>query len=336
MTAALSIAIVGAGAIGTKHAEAVRACPGLILGAIVGPNPDTRAVADRFRTDYLADLDLALASGRFDGIVLATPNRLHVPQALACVAGGVPVLVEKPVAVSVAEAGTLVAASEARGVPVLVGHHRRHNPVIREARGIIDSGLLGEIRAVQAQCWFYKPDRYFHEAPWRTEAGAGPVLTNAIHDIDLIRYLCGEIAEIQTLRVPSRRGHDNEDLAAGLIRFADGAVGTISVSDAIAAPWSWEMTSGESPAYPRTQESCYRIGGSLGSLSVPDLRIWRHEGGVDWWAPIGAMNTPFPQSDPLVNQMRHFGEVIAGRAAPLVSAREGMATLRVVERMLAG
>ena len=242
-----------------------------------------------------------------------------------------PVLVEKPIATTAEDARSLVNAAEQAGVPILVGHHRRHNPLILKAHEMIGEGLIGEVRAVHASCWFYKPDPYFEEAPWRQRIGAGPISVNLVHDVDLIRHLCGEIVTVQAQATPSARGFENEDVAAAVLRFENGAVGTITVSDSIVAPWSWEMTSGEYPVYPATQESCYQIGGSHGALSLPDLTLWTHPGARDWWSPISATTAPREASDPLVNQIAHFAEVIAGRAEPLVSGREGLKTLQVVE-----
>ena len=131
--------------------------------------------------------------------------------------------------------------------------------------------------------------------------------------------------------MPSRRGFENEDLATAVLKFRSGAIATISVSDSIVAPWSWELTARENPAYPATSESCYLIGGSEGGLSLPDLRVWRHDKAPDWWTPISAQNLTCRMEDPLGVQMAHFADVIAGRAEPLVSGWEGLKSLEVVE-----
>ena len=153
------------------------------------------------------------------------------------------------------------------------------------------------------------------------------------HEIDLLRYLCGEIVSVQVQALPSSRGFENEEAAAMVIRFANGAVGTISVADTVVSPWSWELTSGEYPVYPRTGESCYRIGGTHGALSIPDLAIWSYPDRRDWWAPISATYLPRLSSDPLVVQIGHFANVINGRESPLVSASEGYQTMQVIECM---
>ena len=86
-----------------------------------------------------------------------------------------------------------------------------------------------------------------------------------------MRALCGEVTAVQAIATNAIRGYAVEESAAVLLQFANGAVGTMSVSDATVAPWSWETTAGENPDFPKTGESCYRIAGTLGSISIPDL-----------------------------------------------------------------
>lgn len=327
---AKKIAIAGLGLVGQRHATAIAEIGTAELAAIVDPSQEAAAFAGARGIAYYVSLEEMLARAEPDGVVLSTPTGLHVQQGLACIAAGVPVLIEKPLADDLTEAAALVEASTRAGVPVLVGHHRRHNPLIGQAHALIARGEIGEVRAVNATCWFYKPDDYFEVAPWRKRKGAGPILVNLVHDIDLIRYLCGEVRAVQAQATPARRGYENEDVAAAVLSFENGAIGTITVSDSIVAPWSWEMTSGEYPIYPKTSQSSYLIGGSHGSLSVPDLKVWTHAQERDWWTPISATAMPHDASDPLVNQMAHFAEVIAGETEPLVSGAEGLRTLEVV------
>ncbi len=278
-----------------------------------------------------ASLDELFAAAKPDGIVLATPTPMHTEQALNCYAHGSSVLIEKPIAVTAVEADILTKAADKAGLPLLVGHHRRHNGMVKAAKAAIVAGAIGDIRAVQATCWFYKPDYYFETAPWRTKKGAGPISVNLVHDVDLLRHFCGDVSSVRAISVPSARGFENEDLASAILTFESGAVATISVSDSIVSPWSWELTSRENPAYPAANESCYLIGGSKGGLSLPDLRLWRHEAEPDWWAPISATSLTCESEDPLVTQMNHFADVIRGREEPLVSGLQGLRSLEVVE-----
>lgn len=328
----IRIAVVGFGLIGRRHVEVIRRSPNLGLAAIVEPDVRSHGAAKDMGVPIFTSLDQMIDVARPDGVVLATPTPMHLEQGLICVQAGIPLLIEKPVTVTSSEARKLTSAAKLANVSLLVGHHRRHNGMVQAAKAAIEDGHIGDIRAVQATCWFYKPDYYFEAAPWRTKKGAGPISVNLVHDVDLLRYFCGEVVSVQAIAVQSRRGFENEDLATAVLSFENGAVATLSVSDSIVAPWSWELTARENPAYPATAESCYLIGGSKAGMSLPDLRIWRHEKNTpDWWTPISAQNLTCQMEDPLMVQMAHFADVIAAKTTPLVSGEEGMKSLEVVE-----
>ena len=94
-------------------------------------------------------------------------QRRFAMQGQVCIDHNIPVLIEKPITNNLTEAAKLVTASEAADVPILVGHHRRFNPIIERAHQMIIQGAIGDVKAVHATCWFYKPDSYFDKAPWR-------------------------------------------------------------------------------------------------------------------------------------------------------------------------
>lgn len=323
------IAIVGAGRIGAQHVGHVAEASDAAIHSITDPTPAGAALAARHGVPHFADLGGMLAAGRPDGVILATPNRLHVPQALEVIAAGIPVLVEKPIADDVAAGERLVAAARASRVPLLVGHHRRHNPLVAEARSIIGSGTLGRVIAVHAYFWVRKPPSYF-EAPWQRMAGAGPLLINFIHDIDLLRHFCGEVEAVQAFTSHAERGHEVEETAVVTLRFASGALGTITTSDAIASPWSWEMSASENRAFPRADQIFMTIGGTEASLAVPSLEVWRHSGANDWLKPLEARRVAIPEQNPLRRQIAHFARVIRDGEAPLVTGEDGLNNLRVV------
>ena len=329
MTNIIKLAVVGDGLVGQRNISAISKHKDVKLVAIVEPNP-TEDI-NSLDVPCFSNLKEMFAAISPDGIILSTPTPLHVSQGLECIERSCPVLVEKPLATSAVQAKILTDAAEHASVPLLVGHHRRHNPLIQKAKELIVSGEIGNIRALQATCWFYKPDEYFDIAPWRTQKGAGPISVNLVHDIDLMRYFCGEIISVQAQMAPSIRGFDNEDLAAAVLKFENGVIGTVTVSDSIVSPWSWELTSREYPIYPMTSESCYLLGGSDGSLSVPDLKVWSHKGERNWWNPISGTIAPRDASDPLINQITNFADVIRGNADALVTGLDGLKTLLVIE-----
>ena len=190
------LAVVGAGLIGQRHARLIVAGADAALSAIVDPTDAARDFAAGIGAPWFASVADMLAVDRPDGLIVATPNQLHLDHGLQAVEAGLPALIEKPIADSVAAADQLVAAAEKAGVPLLIGHHRRHNPLIAQAKAKIDAGDLGRLVAVHGMFWLYKPDDYF-DVEWRRKPGAGPVYINLIHDIDLLRHLIGEVASVQ-------------------------------------------------------------------------------------------------------------------------------------------
>jgi predicted dehydrogenase len=326
MAQPVRVAVVGAGLIGQQHILRTRNEPDAVLAAIVDPMPKAEELARSLGTRWFPNLEAMLGADRPDGVIIATPNQLHVANGLTCVEAGLPMLMEKPVSDDVSGGWRLIEAAERAGVPILVGHHRRHSPLIRTAKEIVASGRLGRITTVCGLCWFLKPKDYFDVA-WRREPGAGPVLINLSHVIDDLRNLCGDVASVQAVESNAVRGFPVEDTAAMVLRFRSGALGTVTISDTVAAPWSWELTSGENKAYPRTDEFCYLVGGTEGSLTVPRLDVWRHAGEQGWWTPIESERRIMPEQDPLVLQLRQFCKVARGEEPPLLDGREAMRTL---------
>ena len=328
--APVKLAIVGAGLIGKRHAEHVAREPGALLSAIVDPSDGGRELAQRLGTRWYRSFAELVAADRPEGVIIATPNQLHVANGLEAIEAGIPAIVEKPLADDLAGARRLVEAAERAGVALLTGHHRRYNPMIAKAKEIVDSGRLGRVLAIHGHFWLMKPDDYFDTA-WRREDGAGPILLNLIHDVDLFRYLCGEVVSVQALSANAVRGHAAEETAAIPLRFASGVLATISVSDTIVAPWSWELTTGENPAYPQQDQSCYQIGGTHGALTIPQLEVWSNRDKRSWWEPLVRERVPFVPEDPLARQVQHFCDVIRNGAVPIASGREGLATLAVID-----
>ena len=335
---ATRIAVAGAGYIGQAHIGVIQDSPNAVLSAIVDPSPAAAALAEKAGVPWFASLDELLERDRPDGLILATPNHLHVPQALQCIAAGLPILLEKPIATALEDGERLVAAAEQAGAKVLIGHHRAHSPIMAKAREVVQSGQLGKLVAVMGSATFLKPDHYYVDAPWRREIGAGPILLNMIHEVHNLRMLCGEISAVQAFASHDTRGFPVEDTVAINLRFASGVLGTFLLSDTAACARSWEQTSQENKAYPSYgDEDCYVIAGTNGSLSVPTMRLKTYPRPEDrsWWKAFEVGQVGMVRDDPLKHQIEHFIEVIRGAAAPLVSARDGLLNLRVTEAIVA-
>lgn len=328
------IAVAGAGLIGRSHINVVQASATVELTAVVDPSPQADAIASAAGVPLYRTLEDLLQQKRPDGIVLATPNQLHVPQALQCIEAGVACLLEKPIAPTVAEAEALVTAADMRGARLLIGHHRAHSPIMAKACAVVQSGQLGRVVGVMGSATFFKPDHYFDDGPWRREVGGGPILINMIHEVHNLRMLCGEVTAVQAIKSHALRGFAVEDTVAISLQFASGALGSFLLSDVAASARSWEHTSQENKAYPTYEdEDCYVISGTDGTLSVPTMRLKTYPRAEDrsWWKPFEVGVVGMVREDPLKRQMEHFGAVVRGEVAPLVSARDGLQNLRVTE-----
>jgi predicted dehydrogenase len=324
----VSIAVAGAGLIGRRHINEVRDSAAATLAAIVDP-----VVTGNYGVPVYPTLADLFAAGKPDGIILATPNQLHVQGGLECVDAGVPVIVEKPIGQTVKEATALVEAAEAAKVPLLTGHHRQYSPIMTKAREVVRSGVLGPIVAVMGSALFYKPDDYFDVGGgWRRMPGGGPILLNLIHEINNLMSLVGDVMAVQAMTSNSTRGFPVEDTAAMVLRFANGALGTFLLSDTAGSARSWEQTSQENTDYPTyDDEDAYVIAGTTGSLAVPTMRLKVFPGARSWYAPFETSTLTLDRGDPLANQIEHFAAVIRGEAQPIVSGRDGLNTLRVTE-----
>lgn len=328
-TATLRIGLIGAGVMGRRHAEHLMANTDTELVAI--SDPFSSQLAEELGVAHFSDHRNMLETMALDGVIIANPNELHVATALDCIQANVAMLLEKPVGISLAEVQTLVQAEADSGVPILVGHHRRHNPIIEQAKAIIDSGRLGTVTTFTGLWQSQKPDDYF-DIGWRRQPGAGVMLINLVHDLDLMRFLCGEVESVQALTSHAARGLAVEDSAALLVQFDSGALGTLTGSDACATPWSWDQSTNENPTFAQQPEQpCYLIGGTAGSLSIPQLKVWHYAGQKGWQAPLDEQRVAVPSGSAVDNQLKHFVKVLRGEARSLISAADAGRTLALVE-----
>ena len=322
------LAVFGAGLIGRRHIELIRAEPEAALAGVVEPDPETGRRLSEAGLPVFGDLDALAAVADVQGAVVATPNDTHAELTAACAARGWAVLVEKPIAPDPAAARAMIETCARYGVPLLVGHHRRYHPCVAVARGFIGSGGLGRLAAVSAHWAARKPESYFAQ-PWRSADAGGPVLINLIHDIDLLRCLCGDIRSLTAEAASAVRGGPVEDSAALTLSFASGALGSVILSDAALSPWSWEGASGENPHIAETGQASHRFMGTQGSLELPSLRLWRaaDAAAADWGGALRAEMLAAERAAPLPAQLSHFIAVIRGTAEPLVTGEEGLASL---------
>jgi len=324
----LRMAVLGAGLVGRKHIKTILSLPQVAeLAAVTDPMTDPAAL-ELGGAQWFRDEKQMLDQIKPEAVIIATPNALHAGHGALCCARGIHFLVEKPVTATLNEAAELVRAVQESGVKTLVGHHRRYLSVVQEAKRLISQGALGDLVAASVIWSTRKPDDYF-KVEWRTQTGGGPLLINAIHEIDLLRYLCGDIRSISGVKSNARRGFAVEDTAAALFEFANGCLGTLICSDAGFSPWTIEQGSGENPMFPGSGQSAYRLTGTKGSLELPVLRLWTAQapGDIGWDRPIVRKAIDTPYHDPFQAQLSHFQRLIRLDETPVVPVVEGARTL---------
>ncbi|NKB61828.1 MAG: gfo/Idh/MocA family oxidoreductase [Gammaproteobacteria bacterium] len=331
------IAVVGAGLIGKTHASLISESEECVLAAIVDPRDATDELAKTLGVPRLKDFDALLLKDDLDGVIIATPNHFHVEQGIRCLKANLPALIEKPVAHNYAEGERLRAAAETSTTPLLVGHHRMHSPIMGSAREFIDSGALGKLVSISGSALFLKPDDYFVAGEWRTRPGGGPILINMIHEIGNLRYLCGEIVAVQAISSHAQRGYAVEDTVGMVFSFANGAIGTFVLSDTAGSARSWEQTSQEDRRYPSySDEDCYHIAGTDGSISLPTMRVKRYPNQDErsWWKPFKCSSIEINREDPLKAQLSHFCQVIQGNLKPRVSVHDALQNLLITDAIV--
>jgi predicted dehydrogenase len=229
-TRQLSFGLIGAGAISTQHIEAIEAIDGARLGAIASASAErARAVGERWGVPWTTDVDELLAHADIDAVAIMTPSGLHSSQALAALARGKHVLVEKPIALSVGDAEAVIGEGRRRGLTVATVSQRRFEPAMVALHGAVSAGAFGTISLILTEGIYHRPQAYYDSAAWRgTVALDGGVLMNqAIHMIDLVRWLGGPVRSVGAHVATRTHAMEAEDTAAVSLQFTSGAIGAI-------------------------------------------------------------------------------------------------------------
>ena len=322
------LGLIGGGLISAKHIEGSKKISNGNIAALCDVNEERKSLADELNIPFYTDYQEMITQAGLHGVIDATPNQFHAEIGIACANQGLHVLTEKPIASTLGEGKQLVKAAEDAGISILVGHHRRYFPLIRRAREIVQSGELGTLVGISMIWALMKPDVYF-EVAWRSQKGGGPILINMIHEIDNLRFICGDVVEINARTSNRGRGSEVEDTVAINFELAEGTLGTIMVTDTSPSPWSYELTSGENSDYFETDQDCYFFLGTKGSLSFPNMEVWAHPHGQEkgWWEPLMRRSEKVPYSSPFTAQLEHFCRVIRGEEEPIITAADGLMTL---------
>ena len=231
----LGFAILGAGMVAEYHLNALQECAD--LGArLVGVGHYNPAryddISERFGAPASSYDDL-LANPAVDAVCICTPSGQHAQQAIAAASSGKHVLVEKPMAISLADADAMIAACRANGVQLGVCLQRRAEPLFRRVHDAIHGGDLGEITLGVVTMPYFRDEPYYAQAEWRgtwAMDGGGVLMNQGIHIIDLLLWFLGDPVEVHAFADSRHRSVEIEDTAGALLRFANGSVATITAT----------------------------------------------------------------------------------------------------------
>jgi predicted dehydrogenase len=304
---ALRLAVIGVGHLGRHHARILAAMPEVRLTAVVDTNQERAAeIAAASSTDALTDYRGLL--GEVDGVVVAVPTELHAEIAVPFLERGTPVLVEKPMSRTIADADRMIAAAAAGKAVLAVGHTERHNPAVAIALRLVTAPRFIEVHRLSAF-----PDR---------SLDIDVVFDLMIHDLDVILAIVGpDVVSIEAVGVPVLTG--KYDIANVRLRFASGCIANITASR-ISKDRIRKIRFFQPDAY---------LSVDYASQEVEGYRLIRKEPRPD----IQGGTIPVERDEPLRRELIDFVNAIRGGGAPLVDGVAGLRALtlasQIAERM---
>ena len=308
----MRVGIVGIGWWSDVLAGVIAKSDKLELRAGFSRSPDKVAkFAEEFGCEAMPSYEAMLALDDLDGVILTTPNSAHLPGTEAAAAAGKHVFVEKPVSNSIEDGRAMIAACEAAGVVLAVGHSYRRNGALRHLKHLIDSGELGRVSLAEG---VFSNDNGLKLKPgaWRTdpaEIPGGCLMQIGIHQIDNLLYLLGDAGEVTAYFNRLETEPEIEDVTALLMQFKSGAVGYVA-ADYI-SPRRFTL------AIHGTKANAFF------DMDNDGLRIQR----TGETAPSPVDYTP---ADHLLVELEDFADAVAESRRPEIDGRDGLVPLAVV------
>jgi predicted dehydrogenase len=303
----LRLAVIGVGHLGKHHARILSTLPGVELVAVVDTNrarAEEIAAANKTRAVF----DARELAGTVDAVTVAVPTERHLDVALPFLSSGVPVLVEKPMARSLAEADQLVAAAKASGAVLAVGHTERFNPAVAAARPLLVNPRFIEVHRLGA-------------FPQRS-LDIDVVFDLMIHDLDVVLSLVpSEVESIEAVGVPVLTGR--VDIANARLRFANGCIANITASrisrDRVRKIRFFQPAAYLSIDYATQRLEVWRL--VKGDGPMPSI-----EGGE---LPVA----PVVNVEPLKLELEDFVDAVVSRRPPLVTGEQGRRALALAQQI---
>ena len=233
----IGFGVVGCGVIAPTHCAAINDVAGADLVAVCDTNPEkAEKIGKEYGVPFYTDLDEFLKHPGLDVVNVCVPSGYHAQVGKAVARAGKHVLVEKPIEVTKEAALQLIEACEQAGVKLgVISQHRFAKDIIK-VKEAIEAGEFGKMVLGEASIKWYRTQQYYDSGDWRgTKAldGGGALMNQGVHYIDMLQWLMGPVESIRAEAVTLTHQIEVEDLATAILRFKNGALGTITGSTSI-------------------------------------------------------------------------------------------------------
>ena len=270
--------LIGCGRISPNHIAAAKSS-GLEIAGLCDQNPDMmkdKALAFHLENVHqYTDYHEMLEKEKPELAAVATESGRHAAIALDCIKAGCHLIIEKPIALSLADADAVIHAARERGVRVCASHQNRFNKSVQKIREAVENKRFGRMFYGTAHIRWCRDREYYSRAAWRGtwEQDGGALMNQCIHNIDLLRWMMGDEAE-EVIGITDRLNHpyiEAEDLGIALVKFKNGSYGIIE---------------GTTDLYPKNLEETLYLFGEKGTVkaggqSVNRIEEWRFSDGLD-------------------------------------------------------
>ncbi len=318
MSAPVRVGVIGCGAIATAvHLRALRGIPGVRVTCVADPDAAARERALRLVPDAAAasGVDELLAREDIDAVVVTAPSGLHAAMALATLAAGRHLYLEKPIATTAEDGRCVAEAARRAGVVTAIGFNWRFQPLVARARELLADGVLGRIREASSAFTENGP-----LVPWKTrrDQGGGVLLDLGSHHFDLFRWLLG--VEVTKVDATVLSGGSEQESATVRLAFGDGCHAS-SYFSLRETPSFWIEVVGERGRLRLDRVArTLTLDGARARTLTPAMVAWR------------AKAVLRPRTEPSWGYaLRAFVQRIAGRDVALPSCDDGLRSLEIVE-----
>lgn len=224
----LKVGIIGCGTIFPMHAQSLKNIKGVELAAVCDIKKErARSRARAYRCNYYTDYKKMLDEAGLDAVHVCTPHYLHMPMVLEAAKRKIDIITEKPMGLNPAQAEKEIKAANKAGITFGVISQNRLNPGSQLVKNRIEDGSLGRLKAAKLVLTYHKPDSYYKKSDWkgrRDLEGGGVVIDQAIHYLDIVRWLVPSAIDYVEAKVSNRMHSfiNVEDTAEGVVMFKNG------------------------------------------------------------------------------------------------------------------